>query len=189
MSEIYVPAEDSYLLQDCIKKFLKKRKIKSALDMGSGSGIQTKTFLNFNIVPEHITLVDINKEAIKDLKSIFPRSKVIHSNLFAKVKGKFDLIVFNPPYLPEDKFDKNKDTSGGKIGNEIIIKFLKQAKNHITNKGSILLLVSSLTPKINFTSLGYKKKIIGRKKLFYEKLIVLELDIFPPKLYKYRRIL
>jgi release factor glutamine methyltransferase len=175
MSEIYAQAEDSYLLQGCIKKFLKKRKINSALDMGSGSGIQAQTFVDCGVKPQNIFLVDINKNAIKSLKLKFKNSKVIYSDLFSSVEGNFDLIVFNPPYLPENKFDKNKDTSGGKLGNEIIIKFLDQAKNHLNKNGAILLLISSFTPQVNFLRLGYKKVILTRKKIFYEELSVLEL--------------
>ncbi|MEK6945795.1 MAG: HemK2/MTQ2 family protein methyltransferase [Nanoarchaeota archaeon] len=175
MSEIYGPAEDSYLLQECIKKFLKKRKINSVLDMGSGSGIQAKTFIDLGIDPRNITLADMNKKVIKNLKSKFPKSKIVQSNLFAKIRGEFGLIVFNPPYLPEDKFDKNQDTSGGKKGNEIIIKFLMQAKKHLDKNGRILLLISSFTPKINFSDLKYKKKIFATKRLFFEELSVLEL--------------
>ena len=176
MPNIYGPEEDSYLLQECIKKFLKKRKVKSVLDMGSVSGIQAQTFVDSGIPEKNIIVIDINKDAIKHLKLKFKNSKVIHSDLFSKIKGKFDLIVFNPPYLPENKFDKNKDTSGGKLGNETAIRFLNQAQNHLNKNGAILLVVSSFTPKIDFPKLGYKKKVLLTKKIFYEELSVLELN-------------
>ncbi len=175
MPEIYAQSEDSYMLQECIKKFLKKNKIKCALDMGSGSGIQAQTFIDCRVPKKNVVLVDINKDAIKYLKKNFPESNIIHSDLFEKVNGKFDLITFNPPYLPENKFDKNKDTSGGKLGNETAIKFLKQARKYLNRDGRILLLISSFTPKINFSDLGYKKKVIATKKIFFEELSVLEL--------------
>ena len=41
---IYQPAEDSYLLQETLKQYLKsKSKNIKILDMGSGTGIQAKT--------------------------------------------------------------------------------------------------------------------------------------------------
>jgi release factor glutamine methyltransferase len=173
--KIYEPEEDSYLLQEILKEKIKLKdfKNKKILDMGSGSGIQTKTLVGLGILPENITLVDINRDVTKFLKRDFPNSKTIHSNLFSKIKGKFDLIVFNPPYLPDDKFDKKPDTSGGKNGSEITNKFLSQAKKHLTKSGVIFLLTSSLTKGINFK--GYNKKLLKKKKLFFEELYVWEL--------------
>jgi len=52
-SEIYLPAEDSYLLSEVIKK-IKINKDDKILDMGSGSGIQARTILSLNIIPPKI---------------------------------------------------------------------------------------------------------------------------------------
>ena len=123
MPEIYSPAEDSYFLSEVLKKNIKNYKI-NILDMGSGSGIQAQTLIDLGINPKNITLVDINPKSISFLKKKFSKSKIIKSNLFSNIKGKFELIVFNPPYLPEHKYDKQPDTSGGKKGSEIINKFL-----------------------------------------------------------------
>jgi len=174
--QIYPPAEDSYLLSKVLKKYVNKISMR-ALDMGSGSGILTETLIKLKINPKNVTLADINPNAIKQLKKSFPKSKTINSNLFEKVKGKFDLIVFNPPYLPDDKYDKQKDTSGGKKGDETILKFLKQLKNHLNKKGICLLLTSSLTPmnKIKEEFKSYKVKIISHRKIFYEELFVYEI--------------
>ena len=88
----------------------------------------------------------------------------------------FDLIIFNPPYLPEDKRepkDSQLQTTGGKKGNEIINEFLKQAKNHLEPDGKIFLITSSLSPEINWR--GYKKKLLGKEKLFFERLCIFEI--------------
>ena len=183
--EIYSPEQDSFLLAKILKKEIKQLIVSNpnlkVLDIGSGSGIQAKTAIDAGANPENITLSDINSEAIKHLKKNFTKSKIIKSNLFEKIKTKFNLIVFNPPYLPEDKFDKEKDTTGGKKGDEIIIKFLKQAKNHFTYNGKALLLTSSLTPmKIINTLLkkyNYNSKLLEKKKIFFEELKVWELSL------------
>ena len=178
--EIYQPAEDSYLLSETIKKYLKKIENKhiKILDMGSGSGIQAQTCRKLGF--SNILTADINKEAIKNLKKQGFNS--IHSDLFSNInkKEKFDLIVFNPPYLPEHKYDKEKDTTGGKKGFETILNFLKQAKNYLNKNGNILLLFSSFSqPKIiieKAESLGYKTKELSGKKLFFEELFVYEIS-------------
>lgn len=170
MPSIYQPAEDSFLLAKCVSEIIKKENPENILEIGSGSGFQAKSILNLGINPEKLTLTDLNKESIKYLKKIFPKSKVYSSDLFEKIKEKFNLILFNPPYLPKEKFDDEIDTCGGKDGSEIINKFLKQAKNHLKENGKIILLTSNLTKEINW--FNYKKKLIGKKKLFFEELYV-----------------
>jgi release factor glutamine methyltransferase len=188
---IYQPAEDSYLLSNTIKEYL-KNKIKNKeinqenqefkiLDMGSGSGIQAETCkrLGFN----NIICVDINPEAVNHLKK--QGFKAVKTDLFLDInpKTKFDLIIFNPPYLPEDKRepkDSRTNTTAGNRGYETIISFLEQAKSHLNNKASILLLFSSLSqPRIIINKakdyLGYKMKLLSSKNIFFEELYVYEL--------------
>lgn len=173
---MYSPKEDSFLLSDTLKIYLKnKNKEIKLLDMGSGSGIQAETCRKLGF--KNITVVDIDKESIQHLKK--QKFKTIKSNLFENIKDKFEIIIFNPPYLPEHKYDKKSDTTGGKKGYELIIKFLKQAKKHLEKSGSILLLYSSFShPKIiqnQAKSLGYKINLLSTKKLFFEELFVVEL--------------
>jgi len=175
MSEIYMPEEDSFFLSEIIEREIMKLSEKKSgikiLEIGCGSGIQLQTAHRTGIKKENIFSCDINPEAVKHCKSLGFNSLV--SNLFEKIRGKFDLIVFNPPYLPENKFDRKKDTTGGKNGSEIINKFLKQSKTHLEKNGKIFLLTSSFTKGIKWNS--YKKKLLGKKKLFFEELYIWEL--------------
>ncbi len=181
---IYTPREDSFLLTKHLSRCVKNR---SFLDMGSGSGIQSDTALKFKA--KSITASDINEESIKLLKNKFKSSqkiKIIKSNLFSKIKGKFDVIAFNPPYLPEDKREdaaSARATTGGKHGDEVILQFLKQAPKHLNKTGTILLIVSSLTPqnKINnlLKKLKLKKTIIDQCTFFMEILELWRLKATP----------
>lgn len=177
MSLIYEPAEDSYLMQEVLNKqlplLLKENSDLSLLEIGIGSGIQLQTAKKLKL--KNIFGVDINSSAVKHCKKLGFNCK--KSNLFENIKGKFDLIIFNPPYLPQDKLEDKESqiaTTGGKKGSEIINEFLNQAKEHLNKNGKIFLLTSSLTNRINFKN--YKKKILAEKKLFFEKLFVLELN-------------
>ena len=173
MHSIYQPEEDSYLMQKILEEYIEDKEIK-VLEIGVGSGIQLKTLKKLKI--QNIFGVDINQEAVKHCKKLGFNCK--RSNLFSKVKEKYNLVIFNPPYLPEDKREPKESktvTTGGKNGSEIINKFLKEAKKYLTPEGKIFLLVSSLTKKINFK--GYKKKIIAKKKIFFEELFIYELTI------------
>lgn len=171
---IYSPREDSYLLEKQVKKFAKG---KSFLDMGSGSGIQAKAALS--VKAKSVLAVDINPEVIYLLK--YEGIPAIKSDLFAKMKKsrKFDIIAFNPPYLPENKREDIESalaTTGGKKGDEVILRFLKQSKNHLNDGGMILLVVSSLTLRKRILSLLKKQKmnykVLSKEKLFFEELEV-----------------
>jgi len=170
---IYQPAEDSYLLSETLKSYLKNKNSNiKILDMGSGSGIQAQTCIKLGF--DNLTTVDINPEAITYLKS--QKLKTIQSNLFENLNKKYNLIIFNPPYLPEHKHDKHQDTTAGKKGYELIIKFLQQARSHLAKHGEILLLFSSHSqPSIirqKAKQLGYELKLLNKRNLFFEKLFV-----------------
>ncbi len=202
--EIYQPAEDSYLFADFLKKKLPKLVKKNPhlkfLEMGTGSGILSKTTLKF-LPQKNILALDINPDAVKALQK--EKFKVIQSDLFQAFtqsdgakkerksnqipntkyqipfsEAKFDLIVFNAPYLPLDKREPKESqlaTTGGKLGDEVSLKFLKQAKQHLNSNGKIFLLISSLTPLSKIKKL-WNYKIVVRKKVFMEELLILEFN-------------
>jgi len=186
---IYQPAEDSYLLQDTLKKYLSENlrnsninKAINILDMGSGSGIQAETCKNLGF--NNILTADINPEAVELLNS--KNIKAIQSNLFSKIpnSNKFDLIIFNPPYLPQDNRepkDSQLAKKKKKKGYELIIRFLEQTKSHLSKDGVILLLFSSLSqPDIilkKAKELDYNYQKLNEKKLFFEQLFVYEFKL------------
>lgn len=170
---IYEPSDDSFLLTEVLKNKI-KNKNPNFLEIGIGSGMQLITAKALGLTK--IQGVDINPKAVEHCRNLGFDCRV--SNLFKNIKGKFDLIIFNPPYLPEDireNDDSKLATTGGKKGSEIINKFLKQAKKHLEKNGKIFLLTSSLTKEINWKN--WKKKKVAEKKLFFEKLYVFELSL------------
>ena len=215
MATVYEPREDSLLLQTAIRDFFITHpgvQVINALDMGTGSGILAAALCNYC---RDVLAIDVNPEAV-DATVIYAQSHHIQnltvsvSDLFSSVKGSFDLIVFNPPYLP---FDKEQDAPDIALspalpspketvedqeqshlakedegigesenirerieGNELIIRFLKEAKQHLNAKGNILLLFSSLSkPEGIFKSMdqeGYAYEQLLTQKMFMEELFV-----------------
>ncbi|OGJ13254.1 hypothetical protein A3K82_01695 [Candidatus Pacearchaeota archaeon RBG_19FT_COMBO_34_9] len=180
---IYQPAEDSFLMSQILKEklpeLLNKNPDLKFLEIGAGSGIHLETAKNLGIKKENIFSSDIDKKSVSHCNLL--GFNCIHSDLFEKIsKQRFDLIIFNPPYLPEDARepkDSRTATTGGKKGNEIILRFLEQAKDYLGKKGRIFLITSSLAENVNFASLGYNAREIGCEKLFFERLCVWELII------------
>ena len=177
---LYEPAEDSFLLAEALKnllpELLKKNKNLRFLDVGCGSGVILKVALSCGVKEENILGADINPEAIKHCSGLGFHS--INSDLFSNIKEKFDVITFNPPYLPDDKLepkDSKRETTGGRKGNEISLRFLKQAGDYLNPEGRMFLVTSSLAESIGFERHGYCAKIVAREKMFFEELWVWEL--------------
>lgn len=170
----YEPGEDSFLLQKFVKKYAKAGE--RVLDMGTGSGIQALTALKNGC---NVLATDIDLECVEHVKGLIAEKglkgiRVVQSDLFENVHGKFDLIVFNPPYLPEDKKVKDTALDGGRKGYELLVRFLRDAKEYLNKNGKILLVCSSLNRGIEqiFERLGYKYKLLGSEKFFFEEIFV-----------------
>ncbi len=171
----YAPREDSWLLAKCIPPVPGKK----CMDMGCGSGIQTAALLLKGA--KSVTCVDKNPNALnttgKMVEKYFPEATIhyIESALFEHVKGRFDVIVFNPPYVPSDDI-KWIETDGGKKGREIIDAFLEQLPHHLNPGGECLLLQTSLngitTTQNKLQTLGLSGEICNRKKISFEELVV-----------------
>lgn len=134
---MYEPSDDSYLMEKYVRKFAFGR----VLEIGCGSGILMKAALTKS---KDVTGVDIDDNSLKFCKRL--GLNVFKSDLFSNVKGKFDFIIFNPPYLPEDEI-KDKDLVGGKHGWEVIERFFLDAGKYLNKNGRILIVFSSLTNK------------------------------------------
>lgn len=179
MEKFYGPEEDTYFLIEAIKEYFETNTPKRSLEIGVGNG-QVSKLISENSI-EHIG-VDINPNAIEETKRVCSKGNYFESDLFSKVSGKFDLIAFNPPYLPERKDEEDdwikKAIVGGKKGYEIILRFLEELPNYLEDKGVSYLL---------FTELSVPEVILEKCKsrmLNFEK--VLEKSVMMEKMYVYR---
>jgi release factor glutamine methyltransferase len=194
MFEVYEPMEDSLLLE----KHVKAQSEKKVLDIGTGSGIQA---IAASEKAEFVIAVDISDESLKrtqkniektginnvfvfksDLFSFFDKKREIKNTRNKKIRKfllknpKFDLIVFNPPYLPKDEGIKDKTIYGGIKGHETLEKFLLQAGKYLKKDGKIFIVFSSLTNKEKIdeiiTENGFNFSITDQEKISFETLFV-----------------
>ena len=176
--EVYDPAEDSYLLADAAISYA--RDGMRVLEIGTGTGFVSSVLLaNVNV---NLTATDINPHAAKCAKS--NGIEVIRTNMFDGLKAEpcFDMIIFNPPYLPTSDDEKvpgwlNYAFDGGRDGRAAVESFLNHVCEYLASDGVILLLVSSLTGIEDVSSrmevMGFDVDIVGRDKCSFEELVVL----------------
>ncbi len=111
--DVLIPRiETENLIYESIKKirqqFLGKSKLR-ILDLCTGSGIVGITsFLELqNEFEIELVMSDISPEALeitkKNLELNNVQAKLIQSDLFTDIDGKFDVILSNPPYVPYDQ--------------------------------------------------------------------------------------
>ena len=176
--DVLIPRfETEYLIEKTInyaKKYF-SNKI-NILDIGTGSGaiaIALKKHLNSNVTASDISL-DALKLAKENAKQNNVEITFIHSNIFENIKGKFDVIISNPPYIAYDeKIDdivKNNephlalyaDDNGLYFYKEII----KKAKKYL-NKKSILAFEIGMTQGHSLKE--YASIYFKDSKIFVEK--------------------
>jgi release factor glutamine methyltransferase len=178
---MYTPSDDTFLLADCITAYSGSW----ALEIGVGSG------LLLDILEKNFTYVagsDIDLQALQHKKT---RAASSSSNLLlvccdagsAFGIGKFDLIVSNPPYLPNDDNNNNLDltVNGGHTGIETTIHFINSALPLLAEDGKLLVVISSFANSSALDKLilenNMHKKVIKEKRLFYETLSIVELSL------------
>jgi len=140
------------------------------LDLCTGSGCIALSFAQEfyktkeNSPPLELFMSDISLAALrlakKNTKQLFPRSlkkqknsdklqiKIVRSNLFQNIKGSFDFILTNPPYVPtrltdelllDGRSEPRLALDGGKDGLRLIRQIAKDAKNYLKKDGWILI--------------------------------------------------
>ncbi len=176
---MYAPSDDTFLLADCIRQYNGRW----ALEIGVGSG------LLLDILEKNFTYVagsDIDLRALqhcKQKKASSPANLLLVccDAALAFGIGKFDLIISNPPYLPNDEENILDPTvHGGPTGIEATVHFINSALPLLAVDGKLLIVISSLANSSAFDKVvlenNIHKKIVREKRLFYETLSIVELS-------------
>lgn len=178
---VYIPAEDSYLLAEN----LQIKKGQSVLEIGTGSGIVA---MYASRLTDNITVTDINFDACELARKNFEANsiktiEILFGNLFEPVKNrKFDVILFNTPYLPTEEGEVLDDTinyafDGGLDGRKVIDMFLNEVKNHLNDGGMVQMIQSSLSGNEEtlkkLDKLGFISEIAKKEHFFFEDITLI----------------
>jgi release factor glutamine methyltransferase len=149
---VYQPAEDSALLARAAVDAVGDGD--RVLDVGTGSGWVAESVATDT--GSSVVASDLNPAACRQAKArsdaLAPddRFAVVTADLVSGFSSDaFDVVLFNPPYLPTDPDNEWDDwmeraLSGGESGREVIEPFLDTVGRVLAPGGTVLLLVSSL---------------------------------------------
>ncbi len=187
-----IPRDETEILARKAIDVINKNNLKSALDIGTGTGILACTIAKYTLSKS--TALDVSDNALKiaeeNIKNLDLSKKVktLKSNLFEKVSEKYDLIVSNPPYIPlsekatiqkEVTFDPDlalytKDEKGL----EFYEKISKNAKNYLNRNGYLLFemgLGQSEDIKQTLEQEGYKNIQIEKDLAGIDRVIIAQI--------------
>jgi release factor glutamine methyltransferase len=166
---VYEPAEDSELLGSVVRTHARGR----ALDIGTGSGYLARRAHDAGCT---VTALDVNPAVIDRLRRERVPFRLLLSDRFARVRGRFDTIICNPPYLPNDEELHDSTLHGGPNGYEYIVSVIEDVGTFLAPDGQFLFLISTLTkPSVIEHALkrhGFVWSVVAREKLFMEELLV-----------------
>ena len=166
-------AETEYWVGEIISNLKFKISNSNVLDIFSGSGCIGLAILK-NIKNVKVCFAEKDKELLNQIKINLKinkikskRYKIIQSDIFENVKGRYDYIFANPPYIPKNKkskiqksvlkFEPKMALFGGKDGLLYIKKFLKNAKKYLNDGGIIFM-------EFDFAQKNEIEKIIQKEK-------------------------
>ncbi len=128
----------------------------SILDLCTGSGaiaIAVSQELKKKDIKHKMTAVDISEDALalaeENAEQNGAKIKFIQSDLFSKVRGKFDIIVSNPPYIPTavvqtlqkevKDFEPHLALDGGEDGLDFYRRIAIEAPKRIRRGGMLIM--------------------------------------------------
>ena len=176
---VLIPRPDTEIIVEETLKILNNNKKNFVLDVGTGSGCIIISLANDcpNLIG---TAIDISKKALKVAKinakmhQLLNRIKFYNSSVDNFFKGKYDLIVSNPPYINNlelkylDKdiisYEPLVSLNGGLDGSFVLNKVIKKSS-------SLLKIGGKLVLEIGFDQKYKVMSLLKKKRFFINKVV------------------
>ena len=147
--DVLIPRQETELVTELLLKRIDSNS--HVLDLCCGSGV-----IGITAALEkgaNVDLADVSKDALKVAKQNvkFNKAKVnlVQSDMFATIKGKYNVIVCNPPYIESDVISTLDDSvknyephlalDGGQDGLKFYRVLSEQAHLHLSKNGLLVL--------------------------------------------------
>ncbi|MES2154496.1 MAG: HemK2/MTQ2 family protein methyltransferase [bacterium] len=178
--DVYVPSDDTFLLAKAVAQEVVPGQ--RFVEVGCGAGL-------VSLVAAHagaaVTATDLNPHAIATARHNARENHlgmdVVQADLLAGLSGPFDVVAFNPPYLPTAPDEVvpgplNLAFDGGKDGNGTVLRFAQQLSRLAHRPRTVLVVHSSLSDPgplaAAMAALGYTCDVVLEENHFFERLAV-----------------
>ncbi|ADV50516.1 methyltransferase [Cellulophaga sp. E16_2] len=151
---VYFPTRFDHLIlfDQWLKRYEGPKK--SATDIGIGSGILSLQMVKYGF--QKVFGTDTNPNSIIGLTEFMGDTKLSrkialdHGSLFGKFEKQTELIVFNPPWLPQ-AHDLDRIDEAIYYTKDLFPEFFAAAKKHLLPEGKLVVLFSNLGQITNAT--------------------------------------
>ncbi len=181
MDGVYPPAEDTFLLVDTVAGL---DRCDLFVEVGCGAGLVTMAGAT---IARQVIATDISVLAIRNTRhnlrehGLDRHCHLVQCDLLEAFRRPIcaSVIVFNPPYLPDDEERSTLDHAlvGGSTGPETAVRFVRRCAQHLAPGGEAYIVVSSLGGQAAVISAmkeaGLLVDVVATEHLFFEKISIL----------------
>lgn len=178
--DVYRPAEDTFLLAKAVHQTV--RPGQRFLEVGCGAGLVSLVAARAGA---QVTATDLNPHAVELLQHNARQNRLkvraVQTDLLGGVEGPFDVVAFNPPYLPTTPAEYvpgplNLAFDGGPDGNATVLRFAAQVAQLRPLPATVLVVHSSLSDpgplERELARVGYACAVLLQESHFFERLTV-----------------
>lgn len=151
---VLIPRPETEFLVECAIDRLSRHPFPRFIEIGVGSGCVAVSILK-SVSDATAVAVDVSDFALRVASAnaarhlVSDRLELRNGSVFAGISERFDLIVSNPPYVPDDdlramqpevaKFEPHLALFGGSDGLDIVRKIAEEARNFLNPNGVLAM--------------------------------------------------
>lgn len=176
--DVYEPSDDTFLLRDAL--LAEPVAGQRALEVGPGSGVVAKALMDAGA---RVVAVDVNPDACRATRAL--GVPVLRGDLATALRGPFDLVAFNAPYLPSEPEERvegwlDHAFHGGEGGVEVSERLVKDLPRVLAPGGKAFLVVSSRADLDRLArtvaAAGLRHEKVASARFFFEEVAVWRLE-------------
>jgi release factor glutamine methyltransferase len=175
--DVYEPSEDTELLARVLRVREPDLRHQRALDVGTGTGAIAFVLRELGA---RVVGVDVSPHAVR-LARENASVDVVRGDLCSALRGPFDVVTFNAPYLPSSPEERvpgwlDRAFHGGEGGVEVSARFVHELPRVLAPRGRAYLVVSSradldaLVHEIRRAGLAHEP--VDATRFFFEEIAV-----------------